>query len=33
MQKAVDWVVEQTDGKIDVLFNNGAYGQPGAVED
>jgi len=33
IQKAVDWVVEQTDGKIDVLFNNGAYGQPGAVED
>ena len=33
IQKAVDWVVEKTDGKIDVLFNNGAYGQPGAVED
>ncbi len=33
IQNAVDWVVEKTDGKIDVLFNNGAYGQPGAVED
>ena len=33
IQKAVDWAVQQTDGKIDVLFNNGAYGQPGAVED
>lgn len=33
IQSAVDWVVNQTDGKIDVLFNNGAYGQPGAVED
>ena len=33
IQKAVDWVVKKTDGKIDVLFNNGAYGQPGAVED
>jgi len=26
-------VLEQTDGRLDVLFNNGAYGQPGAVED
>jgi len=33
IKKAVDWVVEQTNGKIDVLFNNGAYGQPGAIED
>ncbi|HUR43089.1 MAG TPA: SDR family oxidoreductase [Aestuariivirga sp.] len=24
---------ERTDGKLDALFNNGAYGQPGAVED
>jgi len=30
---ALSWIVKQTDGKIDVLFNNGAYGQPGAVED
>lgn len=30
---AVDWMSKQTDGKIDVLFNNAAYGQPGAVED
>ncbi|CCQ12072.1 Putative NAD(P)-dependent oxidoreductase EC-YbbO [Pseudoalteromonas luteoviolacea B = ATCC 29581] len=25
--------IELLDGKIDLLFNNGAYGQPGAVED
>ena len=26
-------VEKRTDGRIDALFNNGAYGQPGAVED
>lgn len=26
-------VLERCDGKLDALFNNGAYGQPGAVED
>ncbi|MBE0497016.1 MAG: SDR family NAD(P)-dependent oxidoreductase [Campylobacterales bacterium] len=26
-------VLEQSGGRLDVLFNNGAYGQPGAVED
>ena len=26
-------VMERTDGTLDALFNNGAYGQPGAVED
>ena len=26
-------VARRTDGRIDALFNNGAYGQPGAVED
>ena len=30
---AVAHIAKLTDGKIDVLFNNGAYGQPGAVED
>lgn len=30
---AVSYVIQLTGGKIDVLFNNGAYGQPGAVED
>jgi NAD(P)-dependent dehydrogenase (short-subunit alcohol dehydrogenase family) len=25
--------LQWTDGKLDALFNNGAYGQPGAVED
>ena len=29
----VDEVVAKTGGRIDALFNNGAYGQPGAVED
>lgn len=26
-------VMNATDGRLDALFNNGAYGQPGAVED
>jgi len=30
---ALAWMFSQTNGRIDVLFNNGAYGQPGAVED
>ncbi len=30
---AVDKVLERTGGKLDALFNNGAYGQPGAIED
>jgi len=30
---ALAWMLSQTDGHIDVLFNNAAYGQPGAVED
>lgn len=29
----VDTVSSRTGGRIDALFNNGAYGQPGAVED
>ncbi|NTE88424.1 SDR family oxidoreductase [Agrobacterium rubi] len=29
----VDEVAARTSGRIDALFNNGAYGQPGAVED
>ena len=28
-----DFVLQQTGDRLDVLFNNGAYGQPGAVED
>ncbi|WP_206682727.1 SDR family NAD(P)-dependent oxidoreductase [Chthonobacter albigriseus] len=28
-----DTVLQATGGRIDALFNNGAYGQPGAVED
>ena len=33
IHRAVEAIVELTDGKIDALFNNGAFGQPGAVED
>lgn len=33
IHNAVDEVLEQTRGKLYALFNNGAYGQPGAVED
>lgn len=29
----VEYVSSATGGRIDALFNNGAYGQPGAVED
>ena len=31
--KGLDYVLGKTDGKLFALFNNGAYGQPGAVED
>ncbi len=30
---AVDAVLEASGGTLDALFNNGAYGQPGAIED
>jgi NAD(P)-dependent dehydrogenase (short-subunit alcohol dehydrogenase family) len=30
---AVEEVLQRTRGALDALFNNGAYGQPGAVED
>jgi NAD(P)-dependent dehydrogenase (short-subunit alcohol dehydrogenase family) len=30
---AADAVLEATGGRLDALFNNGAYGQPGALED
>lgn len=33
IQQAVKKTIELTGGKIDALFNNGAFGQPGAVED
>jgi len=33
IQQAVTTILEQTDGQLDALFNNAAYGQPGAVED
>ena len=33
IQAAVDWALGLTGGTLDALFNNGAYGQPGAVED
>ena len=33
IRAAVETVLEWNDGRLDALFNNGAYGQPGAVED
>lgn len=33
IQQAVAELIALTGGKIDALFNNGAFGQPGAVED
>lgn len=33
IQRAVGQLVDMTGGKVDALFNNGAFGQPGAVED
>ena len=33
VRNAVVSVLARTDGRIDALFNNGAYGQPGALED
>ncbi len=33
IQHAVKQLIKLTEGKIDGLFNNGAFGQPGAVED
>jgi NAD(P)-dependent dehydrogenase (short-subunit alcohol dehydrogenase family) len=33
IQNGLKKALELSDGKIDVLFNNGAFGQPGAVED
>ena len=33
IEEAARHVLEATDGRLSALFNNGAYGQPGAVED
>jgi NAD(P)-dependent dehydrogenase (short-subunit alcohol dehydrogenase family) len=33
IRSAVDHALQRTGGTLDALFNNGAYGQPGAVED
>jgi NAD(P)-dependent dehydrogenase (short-subunit alcohol dehydrogenase family) len=33
IRAAVDDILVRTGGTLDALFNNGAYGQPGAVED
>ncbi len=33
IHQAFEAISEMTEGKIDALFNNGAFGQPGAVED
>ncbi len=33
IQNAVSEILQRTGGRLDALINNGAYGQPGAVED
>lgn len=33
VQQGFNWAMEQSNGQIDALFNNGAYAQPGALED
>ncbi len=33
VNSAVDSILEKTGGRLDAIFNNGAFGQPGAVED
>ncbi len=33
ISNALKWVLEQSGGELHALFNNGAYGQPGAIED
>ncbi len=33
IRRCAEEVLKRTDGKLTALFNNGAYGQPGAVED
>jgi len=33
IKTAFDWVLTQTNGQLYALFNNGAYGQAGALED
>ncbi|MDD5276058.1 MAG: SDR family oxidoreductase [Methylovulum sp.] len=33
IRQAVDKTLALTEGKLDAVFNNGAFGQPGAVED
>ncbi|WP_328700515.1 SDR family NAD(P)-dependent oxidoreductase [Alterinioella nitratireducens] len=33
IEAGLAWALEQTGGRLDALFNNGAYGMPAAVED
>jgi NAD(P)-dependent dehydrogenase (short-subunit alcohol dehydrogenase family) len=33
IHNAVDEILQRSNGQLDALFNNGAHGQPGAVED
>jgi len=33
IRSAMCWVIDRTEGKLDAVFHNGAYGQAGALED
>ncbi|MGI0116508.1 SDR family oxidoreductase [Zooshikella sp. RANM57] len=33
IEQALEEILQRTSGTLDFLFNNGAYGQPGAIED
>lgn len=33
IEQALEEILQRTNGTLDFLFNNGAYGQPGAIED
>lgn len=33
IEQALNWLLDSTGGSLHAVFNNGAYGQPGAIED